>query len=67
MHGNSLMHLGVRQGRHRQKKNEDFQRSPHSFIIIPLINFSNREIFRMLALEILEIQFDFAHILVNVT
>ena len=67
MHGNSLMRLGVRQGRHRQKKNEDFQRSPHSFIIIPLINFSDREIFRMLALEILEVQFDFTHILFDVT
>ena len=66
MDENSLMRLEVRQGKHGQKKNEDFQRSPHSFIIT-LINFSNREIFGMLALEILEVQFDFTHILVDVT
>ena len=30
MEENSLMSLEVRQGRHGQKKNEDFQRSPHS-------------------------------------
>ena len=67
MDENSLMHWELCQRRPETKKNEDFQRSPHSFIIIPLINFSDREIFRMLALEILEIQFDFTHILVDVT
>ena len=67
MDENSLMRLGARQGRHRQKRMRTFREALILNIIIPLINFSDREIFRMLALEILEVQFDFTHILFDVT